>query len=147
MAKRTAINLDRQLAALKREQSEIEEKQKTTSGITKTELPAAKAVVFEHLAKLADLGVAENYNATLLQIAALRADEGARLPLLRKVLTDQVSLDDARHELGSEKYNVIEDSKSVEKTGAGFLREKTEGNTVTIYITPVGKDAFEKAKN
>lgn len=146
MAKKSTINLDRKLAELKREQSEIEEKQKITSGIIKIELPAAKAVVFEHLANLADLGVAENYNTTLLHIAALRGEEGARLPLVRKVLTDQVSLDDARHEYGSEKYYVVEDGKTIEKTGAGYLRERTEGNANTIYITPTGKDAFEAAK-
>lgn len=145
MAKTSKITLDRQLAELKRAQLVIEEKQKITSGIIKIELPSAKAKVYEYLDTLATVGVAEDITATLFHIANVRAEKGIRLPVLRKLGFDQVALDDARKELRIGKYIAIENGKSVEKTGAGYIEEKDGDSSIIITITEAGKAAFEAA--
>ncbi len=146
MAKRILINLDQQEAELKRTLKEIEKKKKEAAGILKRDLPAAKAAVYEHLEKLAALGVAEDSKATLLHVANARGEKGVRLPILRKVLLDQVQMDEARKELGSAPYNVVEDGETVEKAGKGYLREQIDGNSTTIFITEKGKAALQPAE-
>lgn len=146
MARKNLINLDQQEAELKRILKDIEKKKKEADGILKRDLPAAKTAVYEYLEKLALLGVAEDCKATLLHVAYTRGDKGVRLPILRKVIVDQVQMDDARKELGSAPYNAIEDGETVEKVGKGFLREQIDGNSTTIFITEKGKAALQPAE-
>jgi hypothetical protein len=146
VAKRNLVNLDLEEAKLKRILKDIEKKKKEADGILKRDLPAAKATVYGYLEKLASLGVAEDCKATILHVAHTCGEKGVRLPILRKLALDQVSLDNARNELGSEPYDVIEDGTTIKKTGVGYLVEKNDGNSIVVFITEAGNTAFESTQ-
>lgn len=146
MPKKAPINPEQQMADLTRLLRETQEKQKVSAQIRKWDLPADKTKVYRLLEKLAALNVAEDYKATLLHLVSACGDAGARLPLIRKTMPDQVALDDARKEIGTGKFNFVDAGKTIEKEGAGHLQEKTDGNSITIFITEAGKEAFEKLK-
>lgn len=143
MAKKTTVKLDQHKANLKRALKELEDKEKIVSIILKRDLPVAKTTVYGHLEALNSQGVAEDYEATLLHVAHTCGEKGIRLPILRKVLLDQVELDDARKKLGSTPYKVVDGEKTIELDGEGYLTETNEGNAVVIHITDAGKAAFE----
>jgi hypothetical protein len=146
MAKKNAVNLAQHRANLKRALKELEEKEKIVSKVLKHDLPVAKTTVYGHMETLASQSVAEDYQATLLHVAYTCGEKGVRLPILRKVLLDQVDLDDARKELGSLPYKVADGENTIELNGKGYLTEKTDGNSVVIHITEAGKAAFVAAQ-
>jgi len=142
--KRKVIDLNQSEKDARAFLQEIEQKKKAASEILYDQLPQAKTVVLDCIIKLDQLSVAEDYTATLHHLTAARGEEGTRLPYIRKVLPDQIKLDDARRALGSRAYQVDEGDQKVEKQGRGWIEERADGNTVVVYITEAGKAALNQ---
>ncbi len=136
------IDLKKQEAEAKALLAEIQKKREISSQILNKDLPKAKATVASCLKQLAEIGVAEDYEATLLMIAGQLKE--VPLPIIRKVLTEQPKLDAARNELGSKKYMDNDaDGNPIERTGKGYLSEEDDGNRTLISITSEGEKALE----
>jgi hypothetical protein len=142
--KRQNIDLNKQAEEAKALLRQIEEKRAASKTLLEETVPAAKAAAAECYYRLDDIGVAEDYEASVLRVAAHFDKLGVplRLPWLRKVQLDQVRLDEARKALGDKPYNdADEGGKQVQKAGKGYITETPEGNTVILSLTEAGRAA------